>query len=195
MLNSARATLGIAFIFLLLSTLELLQIAQKLDFHEHRRLSESIAVTRFVIMASVMLYVVGSILRGTLSEQDPRHAGFVLVRTAWAIAAASMAMIVGLDLFLMRHFRDISQPSRICSTAVTIAIPFLTVRIVYGCLGAFKPYDRTWNAPAGSVQVFIGMALVMEWAVAALYLVAGFTMMHSRDGMREDEAIDDDVDE
>ena len=192
MLNSARAAFGIAFIFLLLSSLELLQIVQDLDVQEHGRLSSSTASARFGIMGAVILYVVGSILRANLSEQDPRHTGFAFVQAAWVVAAAIMAMIVGLDISLIRHFRDVSRPSRIYLIAVTSAIPFLTVRIVYGCLGAFYPYDPTWNVLAGSVDAFVGMALVMEWAVAALYLVAGFTVMHSWDNIGEDEAIDDD---
>jgi len=52
-------------------------------------------------------------------------------------------------------------------------VPFVVVRIAYAFLSIYS-HDPKWNDLYGSVGIFVGMALVMEYIVVVTFLTLGF---------------------
>ena len=203
MFHSARTTLDIAVIALLLSTVGLLRIVHARDFRDSIRVREWIWMVYIGLVTCFILHLTGSILRAFLPESDGaetgvphadwRKASVALFKVAWVLILAVLLMILGLGIALARRFHGATRPSRICLVATAIATPFLMVRVNYGVLGALYPSDSTSNVLPGSVDAFVGMVLIMEWVVAALYLAAGFKMAPSRDAVAGAEHTGDDT--
>ena len=60
------------------------------------------------------------------------------------------------------------------------AIPFLIVRIAYAFLSVFHPSNEEWEPLYGSVGAFVGMVLIPEYIVLAVYIGVGISTPGSR---------------
>jgi hypothetical protein len=53
-------------------------------------------------------------------------------------------------------------------------MPFLTIRITYAMLSVFEPADTKWNNLSGSIGIFVGMCLLMEYGAMVCFIGTGF---------------------
>lgn len=62
--------------------------------------------------------------------------------------------------------------------AITLALPILFIRIIYSILSAFL-HNKTFSMLRGSLGAYIGMAVIEEFVVIAIYLTLGFMLEKS----------------
>ena len=67
------------------------------------------------------------------------------------------------------YFADVEQVLK----GTGLAMPFLAVRITYAMLSAFEPAKTKWNNLSGSIGVFIGMCLLMEYGAMVCFIATG----------------------
>ena len=65
---------------------------------------------------------------------------------------------------------------------MSLAMPFIVVRLVYFFLGVFDSSTQKWSILAGSIVPFLLMGLLMEYVVVCIYLATGFLISGWRDG-------------
>ncbi|KAG1761811.1 hypothetical protein EDD22DRAFT_779291 [Suillus occidentalis] len=85
-------------------------------------------------------------------------------------------VLVGICLYLWTQIRFLMQYRKQLLKAVSVALPFLTVRTLYGVL-PFTEFDIF----RGKWQIYIAMKMLMEYAVVIIYSVAAFMLPLKKD--------------
>jgi hypothetical protein len=62
------------------------------------------------------------------------------------------------------------------AAAVALALPFIGSRLIYSLLAVFVNNDTFALGDAGSIVVYVCMAMVEEYIVVAIYLLLGFSI-------------------
>lgn len=115
---------------------------------------------RFPIFASIVLGVVGKIIEmKALGE-----AGSVLL-------VVTFVFVCGLVVWLaFRSYSTLPVEGHRGVLLVTLALPFLLIRVIYFLLQEFGP--SKFNPASGDVGILAGMGLVMEVIIVSLLLSA-----------------------
>ncbi|KAG6891086.1 hypothetical protein C0995_014176 [Termitomyces sp. Mi166 len=195
-LNLIIAALGIqaaALAPLLLSTIGFLGMAGQSTYSEISRVSLIFRLTGLVTLAGLALSIAGGVLGSQLSPSK-RSTGLILRRASTGVFAA-----VYVVLFLAHfgcwtyHFQMRNYRLRLLGGA-TLALPFLGVRVAYAILAAWSASDlfgnllssnpnlAKFNSVNGQMVTYLVMSVVMEFVVAALYVLFSTVLSrrHSR---------------
>ena len=81
--------------------------------------------------------------------------------------------IVGVFLLSLPKTSAVPKKERRVPVAITIALPFILIRLIYSACVTFI-HNHTFNNITGSVGVFVGMAVIEEFVVIAVYVILGF---------------------
>ncbi len=98
--------------------------------------------------------------------QTTSKAGIILYIVAY-VAVALTALLTSSKL------SHVGNGEKRLLLAVTLALPFILVRLVYSTLAALTHFHE-FNLLTGSVAIFAIMAVAMEFAVVLIYLVTGW---------------------
>lgn len=125
----------------------------------------------------ITLGLILSIVGGT--STSPSENGTITVSsTSKAGVGLYIAAFAGITLIALVSFgyRKIvpRQESQIL-TAVSIAWPFILVRLTYSALAVFS-HDRSFSIATGSVAIHAGMTVIGEFMVVVIYLFLGFKL-------------------
>lgn len=92
-------------------------------------------------------------------------------------------ILVGICLYLWTQIRFVMRYRKQLLKAVSVALPFLTVRTVYNVLPIFSLDDMPgqFDILEGTWQNYIAMKMLMEYAVVIIYLVAAFVLPLNND--------------
>ncbi|ELR05241.1 hypothetical protein VC83_05635 [Pseudogymnoascus destructans] len=174
--NSITNSLGLSP--LLLASLGLLNRA----IESIERRAHSVTVTprhlrliQLLVMIGLILAIVGAVNLSDAKTDDDVHQARTLVQAA---AGLFIAGYVILCLATARVFFAISSAEageRRLIPALTAALPFLLVRVVYAGVGAFGD-NAKFNAVTGSDVVFLVMVVLMELAVVCIFEGVGITL-------------------
>lgn len=89
------------------------------------------------------------------------------------VAFMSLLIITILTSFSISHAEN--GEKRIL-LAVALALPFLSVRLLYSVLSTFVTHSSQFNSFTGSVTILLCMATLEEVVIVALYLAIGLTL-------------------
>ncbi|KAH9921456.1 uncharacterized protein B0H18DRAFT_956651 [Fomitopsis serialis] len=176
---------------LLLATIGFLATVCQRTLSDDPLISRGLRIMSLICTIALILAIVGGVDIGNAKTAadlnkgaDLRHAGAIL-----------FAVLFG-SIFLL-HMRCWSEMSNIMKArrtllkSISLALPFLLVRVVYTVLSAFAPSTQSisasgvvssttsdstlakFSATTGSWVIYLVMSVLMEYAAVMVYLVAG----------------------
>jgi hypothetical protein len=158
---------------LLLATLGLL--SRFIDFvnaHSKIRLtSRHFRLVQLVLFVGLILAVVGGTsmnvdANGTYQVPGTSQAGVIL----YIVAFAGLILMF---LLSVPQASAVPTKERRVPLAVALALPFLSVRLLYSVLSLFS-HNHIFSVATGSSTVRLGMAVIEEFVVVAVYVLLGF---------------------
>ncbi|KAH8897169.1 hypothetical protein GQ53DRAFT_742997 [Thozetella sp. PMI_491] len=132
-----------------------------------------------VIQALVSLGLILSIVGGVKASDRFSKTGMFQMPVegegGLGVICAGYGLLLLATGILSLYATIIPEGERRLLPAVWLSLPFILVRIVYGCLATYTT-DPTFNQLVGDANYFLGLAVVMEMAVAAICAGAGLTL-------------------
>ncbi|KAK9490020.1 hypothetical protein V1508DRAFT_458109 [Lipomyces doorenjongii] len=153
---------NIALTPLLLATLEFLTTSAGLIFNDTipAILTNLLRIVRLALTTAVVLGVVGAV---ELSNYGTYNTGHTLSRVSILLITAVFHNML--------------------TVGITIALPFLCVRIIYSLLYAFSSSSANkFSTLTGDWKIYLGMDVVMEFVVLGVLTATGL-LMHKFSGM------------
>lgn len=172
LLVAAIITLNVGVIPLLLSTIGLIRVIVALEYSASQMLRKAVILIRVGFFIGIALLVSGGVLIGMYETPELPAVGSKLLRAGY-IVLAFILLLMGVFATFFWIGRDLDRSARTCLWAVSVALPFQVVRIIYALVGVFNSANSRWNTLEGSLGLYIGMVLVMEFAVVLTYIIAG----------------------
>lgn len=159
------------------SYLQILTLRSKfLDYRDNSHLSRAFIIMRILFLAGIVLLIAGSVELGNYNVPSEVSLGLKLAKAGYIILVVIIAWLAGFDVFFWTQHGSLSPSSQKVLRATTLSVPFLIVRIVYGCLGVFQTHTATWSTLSGSVAALVVMHSLMEYAVVIIYTATGFIL-------------------
>ncbi|KAF8078239.1 hypothetical protein FPV67DRAFT_1775489 [Lyophyllum atratum] len=167
---------------LLLATIGFLGLAGQSTYSEVSRVSLIFRLAGLAVIVGLALSIAGGLL-GTHIGPDQGKIGLILRR-------ASAGIFAGVYVFLFLahigcwsyHFQMRSYRRKLLG-GITLALPFLGVRVAYAVLAAWSASDLFGASPSSNPTLakfnpitglwitYLVMSLIMEFVVAAFYLL------------------------
>ncbi|KIK44139.1 hypothetical protein CY34DRAFT_80540 [Suillus luteus UH-Slu-Lm8-n1] len=171
---------------LLLCTLGLLHsIFQTPDgflrYQAYFRLLQLLGTVAFCLNFFSIYFVM---IKGTTSNTN------AMVLAGVILYAILYIILVGICLYLWTQIRFVMRYRKQLLKAVSVALPFLTVRTVYSVLFMLWMDRNPGSTPLdlgefdlieGNWQIYIAMKMLMEYAVVIIYSVAAFVLPLKKD--------------
>lgn len=123
-----------------------------------------------MIAVGTILAIVGA-TRGNKNPSSPTVESEVAV-VLYVVAFAAVAFVL---LLSAPSTSLVPEAERIIVPAVGLALPFIAVRVLYSLLLVFV-HSGVFVKIGGPVAVRVGMAVVEEFVVVAIYLFLGFRL-------------------
>lgn len=150
----------------------------RVDWVNSKKTSPLITVRHFrliqlVIAVGTILAIVGATQgnKGTSAPTSPAVESEVAV-VLYAVSFAAVALVLLLEA---PSISLVPEAERIIVPAVGLALPFIAVRVLYSLLLVFV-HSGVFARTGGPVSVRVGMSVVEEFVVVAIYLFLGFRL-------------------
>ncbi|KAK9389920.1 hypothetical protein V1515DRAFT_177736 [Lipomyces mesembrius] len=166
---------NIALTPLLLAALGFLTTSAGLMFNDTipAILTHMLRIVRLALTTAVVLGVVGAV---KLSNYSTYSTGHTLSRVSILLITAVFVILTFLSLYFLGFASPYGQ-NNILTIAVTIALPFLCVRIAYSLLYAFSSSTANkYSTFTGDWKIYLGMDVVMEFVVLAVLTTTGLLL-------------------
>jgi len=166
---------------LLLSTLGFLGLVGQHAFSENARMSRSFRLIGMFAIVALVLSIVGGV---ELSNNGKSSTGTALRKAGAIVFGVVYVCLVLVHIGCWGYRHAIMRHRRKLLIGVSLALPFLGVRVVYSILNAFStssPSLARFNSQTGDWVLYLVMSLIMEYCVVVIYSVSG-TMI----GLRKD---------
>ena len=132
----------------------------------------------FDLMATpIMVAAILGIIAGTdsySSNASDQATGKTLRRAAVIIYVVFYVAQVALTFLTFSNAHQLMQGEYHLVIALAASTPFLACRLLYSVIGAFASQSSVFNPVTGSAVLMGIMAILMEFIVVTLYLLAGF---------------------
>lgn len=86
-----------------------------------------------------------------------------------------LATVLVLTFLLWVRYSGIEQGEHRLLWAITVALPFLVIRMIYSVLAIFK-HDNSFNMFTGNTTIFLVMDVLMEIIIVYIVLITGLTL-------------------
>jgi len=176
---------------LLLATIGFLATVCQRTLSDDPLIARGLKIMSLICTIALILAVVGGVDMGNAKTtadlnkgEDLRHAGAILF-------AVLFGLIFLLHMRCWSNVNSIMKARRTLLAAISLALPFLLVRVVYTVLSAFSPVTQSasasgkvsmttsdsplakFSATSGSWAIYLFMSVLTEYAAVMVYLVAG----------------------
>ncbi|KAK9452140.1 uncharacterized protein V1518DRAFT_369819 [Limtongia smithiae] len=145
----------------------------------------AIRVLSLILLASIILSIVAGSQMSNYTDDSKVSSAIMLSHVAVCLLTGVYGVIVIVTGLLI--FSPYSAPTTTTPTmllhAIALSLPFLLVRIIYSLLSAFTLSVATggyfgsggskFNNITGSWQIYLGMGVIMEFAIIIIYVVCG----------------------
>jgi hypothetical protein len=101
-----------------------------------------------------------------ITSEPTVHIGIILYLVSYIILL--ILTLIALTLHLKQR-----QGKNTLIPAVILSLPFLLIRICYPLIACFALHDSSFNILTGSVGINIGMSVIEEIVVVAIYTITG----------------------
>ncbi|KAK9312802.1 hypothetical protein V1524DRAFT_238868 [Lipomyces starkeyi] len=125
---------------------------------------------RLALSVAVVLGIVGGV---ELAKDGSSQTGHTLSRVSVILIAVVFAILMSLSLIFLR-FATLQPHNRMLILGVTVALPFLLVRIIYSICYAFSFSTMSkFSTLTGDWKIYLGMDVIMEFVVLAVLTTTG----------------------
>jgi uncharacterized membrane protein (DUF485 family) len=110
---------------------------------------------------------------------DTQSEGHTFQKAAVILYLILLIVLIAINALTFVHSQHIIPRENRLAIATGLSIPFLCVRIIYSMIVVFNPNSSIFGIQSRSKTATIVqalMAILMEFIVVAIYLVAGFTV-------------------
>jgi len=169
---------------LLLGTLGFVQTVAKKAFGENPVLTRGYRLLGAIGIVGFILSIVGGINASSTSQSQLnqsktfRHVGSILFIVLYGL-------LIAVHIGCWLRASELTRARRTLLIAISSALPFLGIRVIYSVLSAYSgsliPDAASsttsslskFNITNGEWQIYLGMGLIMEYIVVLVYTVAG----------------------
>ncbi|EJD04248.1 uncharacterized protein FOMMEDRAFT_84119 [Fomitiporia mediterranea MF3/22] len=142
------------------------------------------------VTAAMVLSIVGAVKSNTTDSGEKQTAS-TLRKVGGILFAATFVAIILVHLVFWQAQRDLMKYQKTLLKGISCALPFLAIRVLYSVLSAFSPPASfgslgspsgstsglaKFNSITGSWQLFLVMAVIMEFIVVATYIFFGLRL-------------------
>ncbi|KIM85114.1 hypothetical protein PILCRDRAFT_817972 [Piloderma croceum F 1598] len=169
---------------LLIATLAFVQTVAKTAFGENPLLTRGFRLLGLIAIVGFILSLVGGI-NGTSTNPSEINQAKTLRHVGSILFALVYGFLVAVHIGCWLCARRLTKARRTLLIAISSALPFLGVRVVYSVLSAYSgsPISTPTSSTTGSLskfnivngewQIYLVMGLVMEYIVVLVYVIAG----------------------
>ncbi|KAK9329314.1 hypothetical protein V1520DRAFT_295553 [Lipomyces starkeyi] len=130
---------------------------------------------RLALSVAIVLGIVGGV---ELAKDGTSQTGHTLSRVSVILITVAFAILMSLSLFFLR-FATLQPHNRMLILGVTVALPFLLVRIIYSICYAFSSSTMSkFSTLTGDWKIYLGMDVIMEFVVLAVLTTTGFLLQN-----------------
>ncbi|KAL7917887.1 hypothetical protein ACQKWADRAFT_331495 [Trichoderma austrokoningii] len=144
-----------------------------------RHAAVALKFVHLLIIAGLILSITGGISR-TKTTQDSLDSGARELQFASIVFMIVWILLTVACLVYMANLHYVQSAAKRLVLSVTIALPFLLVRIIYSALNAINldtssshGHTTKFNPVLGSWRLYLALGLATEFAVVALYTISG----------------------
>ncbi|PTB38294.1 hypothetical protein M441DRAFT_447112 [Trichoderma asperellum CBS 433.97] len=144
-----------------------------------RHIAMALKFLHVLIIIGLVLSITGGINR-TKTAQDSLDDGARELQSASIVFALVWILMAIACLVYIANLRYVQNTAKRLVLSVTIALPFLLVRIVYSALNAINldtssslGHTTKFNPVLGSWGLYLALGLATEFAVVVLYTLSG----------------------
>ncbi|KAH8807425.1 hypothetical protein F5884DRAFT_731182 [Xylogone sp. PMI_703] len=141
--------------------------------HIHRT---TFRIIQLDIITGLVLGIIGGIHSGSSLHKNGVFSVGTVSKVGTALLIAGLVADIILALLTTRYIRNASSGYKRLLLAVFLALPFLSVRLVYTILATLTT-DQDFNFVSGSVTDWLCMAVLEEVVVVIIYIVVGLSMV------------------
>lgn len=124
------------------------------------------------ILLAFILAIIGG-TRISSSDSSKHSSGESFEKAGVIIFLISYIAIVAFTMLTMTEARNLPQGEKRILYAVLASLPLLAVRLLYSLLADFAD-NSTFNILSGNATVQLCMAIIEEFIVSCLFILAGF---------------------
>jgi len=171
---------GLAPLFL--ATIGFLGLAGQSTYSEVSRVSLLFRLAGLVVLVGLALSIAGGLL-GTHVNPNSGNTGAILRRSSTGVFAGVYVFLFLAHLGCWTYHFQMRSYRRKLLGGITLALPFLGVRVAYAVLAAWSSSDLFGTSPSSNTILakfnpitglwitYLVMSLIMEFIVSALYLL------------------------
>jgi hypothetical protein len=178
--------IGIALSPLLLATLGFLKTVASIGFEDKVILHQVLSRGQIVFYVAIALVTAGGVQANPENKPSTIKQGHDLQHAGIIILAVLFVLLVLLHAYLWTCRERLTTARLTLLKGISAAVPFLLVRVIYSVISVFSNSNlhSKWSPLYGSVGIFVGMALIMEYIVVCIYIGVGISIPYSRDENR-----------
>ncbi|KAK9428954.1 hypothetical protein V1505DRAFT_192718 [Lipomyces doorenjongii] len=136
-------------------------------------LTKPLHFCRLALLTAIVLGIVGGV---ELSQNNPPQTASTLPRVSIVLIIVVFAILTLFALYFL-GFAQLRSHSRILTLGITVALPFLLVRIMYSLLNAFASSTaNNFNSLTGSWTIYLAMDVIMEFVVVTVLSATGYLL-------------------
>lgn len=139
-------------------------------------LSRILHLVRILIVVGIIFAVLGGIDQAPGNSASKMNSGHNLSKIGTALFLGGYIAIFGIHVLLWTVKSELPPVHRKFLRNISIALPFLAVRVAYSMLSAFNPPNSEFSTTHGKWQIYLVMTLIMEFIVVCIYMVSGLTI-------------------
>jgi len=176
---------------LLMATLGFLGTVCENTLSEEPPFAMGLKLLTLLCTVALVLGIIGGVHLGSAKTASDLNNALTLRHIGGALLAVLFVLILLVHLFCWSNMRRILKSRRTLLKGISVALPFLGVRVAYSVLSAFAPSTRaisdagvvtttTPNSPltkfspsTGSWLVYLLMGVVPEYCAVLVYVFAG----------------------
>jgi len=168
---------------LLLATMGFVGSAGEAAFGENKRMTHILRVDKIACIIAMILSIVGGIDANSSKSStvttgtDLRKGGILVFIAVYVLTALCTS-------FLWRRESEIGNYYRKLLVAITVAMPLLAIRLLYGGLSTYSATDSglaKFNGITGEWWIQLLMSLLTEYLVVLIYIYTGFRIPKGAD--------------
>ncbi|KAI0334289.1 hypothetical protein GY45DRAFT_1318778 [Cubamyces sp. BRFM 1775] len=183
---------------LLVATVGFLGTVGQYSLDGHPIMGRGLRLMGVLGTVALVLAIIGGVNSGNAKSQSDLNTGTKLRKIGSALFGVLYVAVAFVTAFCWQNKANILKYRRKLLQGITVALPFLFIRVLYAILSAFAPVTRAFDAdghpipvnsssslktfgPSGSWAVYLIMSVVAEYIVVLIYTTVGIRTPLSQD--------------
>ncbi|KAF8577591.1 hypothetical protein K439DRAFT_1655058 [Ramaria rubella] len=135
-------------------------------------LTKVMRILRVVLVVGVILVIVGGTDTTPDNSASEQASGHTLSRVGVILFVVGYIALFAINVLLWGARENIPSNHKKLLMSLSLALPFLAVRVLYSVLGAFASPSQ-WSPLTGNWRLYLFMGVIMEYIVVCIYVITG----------------------